>query len=111
MTSNMMKVLHIPLLRPTCTLSSTAGNNICTNSGAGVYVNNNGEDIIGIQSRVYRPDMRKLVANHGSPKFTIISDMIVIEGGRRRKRLSKSIRELSGRFEKRGDGHDSQLGV
>ena len=37
--------------------------------------------------------------------------MIVIEGGRRRKRLSKSIRELSGRFEKRGDGHDSQLGV
>ena len=74
MTSNMMKVLHIPLLRPTCTLSSTAGNNICTNSGAGVYVNNNGEDIIGIQSRVYRPDMRKLVANHGSPKFTINID-------------------------------------
>ena len=113
MTSNMMKVLHIPLLRPTCTLSSTAGNNICTNSRAGVYVNNNGEDIIGIQSRVYRPDMRKLVANHGSPKFTIntyrgggkkehfgsISDMIVIEGGRRRKRLRMSIRELSGRFE------------
>jgi hypothetical protein len=130
MTSNMMKVLHTPLLRPTCTPSSTAGNNICTNSGAGVYINNNnGEDIIGIESRVYRPDMRKLVANHGSPKFTInidktptvvggkkehfgsISDMIVIEGGRRRKRLSKSIRELSGRFEKRGDGHDSQLGV
>ena len=51
MTSNMMKVLHTPLLRPTCTLSSTAGNNICTNSGAGVYVNNNGEDIIGIQTR------------------------------------------------------------
>ena len=74
MTSNMMKVLHTPLLRPTCTLSSTAGNNICTNSGAGVYVNNNGEDIIGIQSGVHRPDMRKLVANHGSPKFTINMD-------------------------------------
>ena len=103
MTSNMMKVLHTPLLRPTCALSSTAGINICTNSWAGVSVNNNGEGIIGIQSRVYRPDMRKLVANHGSPKFTInidktptvvggkkehfgsISDMIVIEGGRRRK--------------------------
>ena len=70
MTSNMMKVLHTPLLRPTCTLSSTAGINICTNSWAGVSVNNNGEGIIGIQSRVYRPDMRKLVANHGSPKFT-----------------------------------------
>ena len=85
MTSNMMKVLHTPLLRPTCTLSSTAGNNICTNSGAGVYINNNnGEDIIGIESRVYRPDMRKLVANHGSPKFTINIDKTptaVVGGG------------------------------
>ena len=42
--------------------------NICTNSGAGVYVNNNGDDIIVIQSQVYRPDMRKRVPNHKSPK-------------------------------------------
>ena len=83
MTSNMMKVLHTPLLRPTCTLYT--GNNICTNSGAGVYINNNnGEDIIGIESRVYRPDMRKLVANHGSPKFTINMDKTpTVVGGKK----------------------------
>jgi hypothetical protein len=74
MTSNTMKVLHTPLLRSTRTLSSTAGNNICTNSGAGFYVNNNGEDIIGIQSQVNRPDMRKLVENLGSSKFNINKD-------------------------------------
>ena len=92
MTSNMMKVLHTPLLRPTCTLYT--GNNICTNSGAGVYINNNnGEDIIGIESRVYRPDMRKLVANHGSPKFTINIDKTptAVGGGARRDILGSLV--------------------
>ena len=92
MTSSIMKVLHTQLLRPKCTLSSTAGNNICTNSGAGVYVNNNGEDIIGIESRVYRPDMRKLVANHGSPKFTINIDKTpTAVGGRARRDILGSL--------------------
>ena len=64
--------------------TSTAGNNICINSGAGVYVNKNGEDIIGIQSRVYIPDMRKLVANHRSPKFTINMDKtLTVVGGKK----------------------------
>ena len=74
MAGNMMKVLHTQLLRPICTLSSTAGDNICKHSGAGVFVNNTGVNIIGIKSRGYRPDMRILVTNPRSPKFTINLD-------------------------------------
>ena len=37
------------------------------------------DDIIVIQSQVYRPDMRKRVANHGSPKPKFGSINIIFE--------------------------------
>ena len=70
-----MRVLHTPVLRPKSTFNTVANNDICNNSGAGIVINNNGDMDIDIQSRRYRPDMRKLASNNGSPNFAIHIDM------------------------------------
>jgi hypothetical protein len=53
MTGNMMRVLHTPVLRPTCTLNKVANTIICNNSGAGIVTGNNGDIDINIQSKRY----------------------------------------------------------
>jgi hypothetical protein len=74
MERDMMRVLHTPLLRPTCILN-TITSNICNNSGAGIVTNNKGNIDIDVLSERYKPDMRKHATNNGSPKFSSHIDM------------------------------------